>query len=575
MAVSVDLSDQNILVAYHAILQNEDSLNWLVLRYNDEADALRLFASGSGGFAEMRDKIEQSDDIAFGFCREELEGNARYILITYAPERISSVRRARITVHSRQLAGLLEAQEASLAVSRIENLTQSLIRQALLSPSRLALTDPPGHIDRSQSQAQPRTHKPEKALPSNPPSSSTHSTPIRRAASEQQQPRTESPATPSKTGMFSNFLRRKKTLPDTPPPISTAPPPASAPARVEAPPPTPPKDKTSFTRARGASTAEAPVYAPPQHDNNRYRAQSLAEFGGRPSDGEDFVVIAPMTLPSQHASSHIRSKWGSESPAPLDPQEKARRRLEAQRRREEEEREAVREEEARQARIKREKAEVLRLEQEEERKRREILEEELRHAAAERRRKEREIKEAEEKRMRELQEKRRIDKERRLEEGRRMEQWRRDQQRVAEEAERRKEALRKQVEEDRKARIKEVEAKVKKTRWGSGPGVEMAGWASVQTDESLTWRRRYFKFSGSQCFFYRSPQDTAQALDTLELKRRVRGLKEWNEGYEYLESIPHSFAIEFTDGRGPWAMFCDSEQEKIELLGYLHQAAGL
>ena len=40
-------------------------------------------------------------------------------------------------------------------------------------------------------------------------------------------------------------------------------------------------------------------------------------------------------------------------------------------------------------------------------------------------------------------------------------------------------------------------------------------------------------------------QDRAQYLDQVYLRGKLRGLKEWNEGYEELESIPYSFAIEF------------------------------
>lgn len=69
-------------------------------------------------------------------------------------------------------------------------------------------------------------------------------------------------------------------------------------------------------------------------------------------------------------------------------------------------------------------------------------------------------------------------------------------------------------------------------------------------------------------------QELGQPLDSVELRGRVSALREWHEGYEELESIDHSFAVEFKD-RGPWSMFCDSEEDKVRLLGLLHQAAGL
>lgn len=52
-------------------------------------------------------------------------------------------------------------------------------------------------------------------------------------------------------------------------------------------------------------------------------------------------------------------------------------------------------------------------------------------------------------------------------------------------------------------------------------------------------------------------------MDRIELRGHVRGLREWNEGYEDLEAIPHSFALEFKDGRQSWSMYADSEEEKV------------
>ena len=52
-------------------------------------------------------------------------------------------------------------------------------------------------------------------------------------------------------------------------------------------------------------------------------------------------------------------------------------------------------------------------------------------------------------------------------------------------------------------------------------------------------------------------------MDNAELYGKVRGIREWNEGYEDLEAIPHSFVVEFVDGQAPWSMFADSEEEKV------------
>ena len=46
----------------------------------------------------------------------------------------------------------------------------------------------------------------------------------------------------------------------------------------------------------------------------------------------------------------------------------------------------------------------------------------------------------------------------------------------------------------------------------------------------------------------------------------LKGLKEWNEGYEDLEAIAFSFVVEFKDGRGFWSMYADTEEEKVRTL---------
>lgn len=58
----------------------------------------------------------------------------------------------------------------------------------------------------------------------------------------------------------------------------------------------------------------------------------------------------------------------------------------------------------------------------------------------------------------------------------------------------------------------------------------------------------------------------SQALDIVDLRGRVRALKESYEGYEELEAIPHAFVLEFTDGPGPWSFFCDKEEDKVVLV---------
>ncbi|KAL1710741.1 hypothetical protein EV121DRAFT_250975 [Schizophyllum commune] len=279
----------------------------------------------------------------------------------------------------------------------------------------------------------------------------------------------------------------------------------------------------------------------------------------------------PSPPPVQHHVVPLPDKWASVVVLP-DPAERARRRIELQRQRDREAEEALRQEEERQRRLKAEREAERRREEEEDAARKASLELEIKRATSERRRREQQAREEEERKAREIAERKRLDRLRRQEEHRRLEQWRADQARAAEEAKKREEQTRKSLEVERKRKIEEAEAKVKT----AASDALITGWVTVQTPEwPLEWRRRFYKVMGDTLFLYRSQKDRAQYLDQVSLRGKLRGLKEWNEGYEELESIPYSFAIEFKDERGSWSAFADNEEEKFKLLALLKQAAGL
>lgn len=370
------------------------------------------------------------------------------------------------------------------------------------------------------------------------------------------------PPLPKGSNLFSKFLRRKKNATmDT--------------TMEDIPPPTPPKDVKPFNPHPISLTRSL---SPSPHPIIRHqRSLSMSDFAVishvhdnevRPDMGrrENDFQINCFTLP-------LKGKWSQDSALPSDPVERAQRRREMKLQREKEEKEALREEAERQQRLKMEKDELLQQEMEEEAKRKYEVDQEIRRITAERRRKEQLEKAVEERRRRELETRKRLDRERRLEEHRRLEEWRKEQARKEEIAARRAAETRKKEETERKRKIQQVEARVK-----NGAESDMTGWITILNKDSLSWKRRFYKVTGSTLSLYRSPkvnteiamskrilkrpflQDTN--VETIELHRKVRGLKEWNEGYEDLEAISYSFVVEFMDGNF-WSMYADSEEEKV------------
>ena len=172
------------------------------------------------------------------------------------------------------------------------------------------------------------------------------------------------------------------------------------------------------------------------------------------------------------------------------PEETELRRREAQRLKELEEREAVREEAERQARLKREKEQMLEQAAHEEATRKAALEQELRRAAEERRKREAIEQEAEALAAMVAAERKRQERERRRLEAQKLQRMRQDiqEQRRAQEDERR--SWRERVAMERKELAWRLETQ--KTKNSRGLTVLLTGWVTVQSEDFLSYKRRFF-----------------------------------------------------------------------------------
>ncbi|KAJ6591725.1 hypothetical protein DFH09DRAFT_1137813 [Mycena vulgaris] len=545
MAVNFTDAD-TVLAAYDAVVKGGAS--WLLLAYDSDLqpDAFQLYATGADGLPELKSRIEDPSQVFIAFYRDGFN----FILLNIIPETVSGVRRARALVHSRRIGAVFQAHQTSLTVDHLSNLTPKSIRQALAAPDSVHVIQ----VDRVT--AEPTD---EMGVLADPPAAATPT------------------STPQKGSMFSLLRRKKK--PEVEfgqvEPFNVHP-------EEDAPPPPPPKDKVrrSFSYQPEAphkpETSRAPPPRPlPNLVTTRHRSNSDYTVVDHSSSSDELVVVSPAVPPLRSPgikkrSATLPSKWNAE---PVDPAQRARRRMELQRQREIEEEQALEEEAHRQIQLKMQKQALLKEQEEEEEQRRVSLEQELKRVTAQRRQREQLEREEDERKKQQLEERKRADRERRMEEHRRLEEWRKGQAAQAEEAARRTDQVRKREEAERAKKIQLAGAKVKSARTDADL---VTGWVTMQTGDSLVWRRRYFKFVGTTVFFYRSPKekDANQVLDEVDLRGQVRGLREWNEGYEDLKAIPFSFAVEFSGAREPWSMFSDSEEEKYKLLGLLHAATG-
>ncbi|KAI7902435.1 uncharacterized protein BX663DRAFT_435409 [Cokeromyces recurvatus] len=119
-----NVNDPRISHAYIAMTEDEP-INWLILGYKDTRDIISLYATGINGLSEFRNNL--TNEILFGYVRIE----DKFISITYIPDSISGVRRARALVHSRTIANILKISHAQITASNLSDLSDTNIHTRL------------------------------------------------------------------------------------------------------------------------------------------------------------------------------------------------------------------------------------------------------------------------------------------------------------------------------------------------------------------------------------------------------------------------------------------------------------
>ncbi|EJD43725.1 hypothetical protein AURDEDRAFT_114533 [Auricularia subglabra TFB-10046 SS5] len=199
-------------------------------------------------------------------------------------------------------------------------------------------------------------------------------------------------------------------------------------------------------------------------------------------------------------------------------------------------------------------------------------EQERRRWVAERQRKAEQRRQDEERKAREEEERKAVEKLRRVEEARRAKIRRDEEQRAAAEEAKWRAAQREREEREKLEHLKSIAKQF--VAEAGGEEVALSGECTVQTSWSNVWRRRYFELNNDTMTFYKHEADP-QPLDVLRIKGRVGRIATWRDGYDELQSIPHSFAVELTDDEGPWFFYTDSEEAKDVLVGLISKACGL
>lgn len=264
-------------------------------------------------------------------------------------------------------------------------------------------------------------------------------------------------------------------------------------------------------RSQAIPDLEIPEVASPQSLSSSPMARTSSDFFNScnmqkalpRAPNQDIIRRAQSTGPEGRRPTHKPSSSCLGSQDFLDPAERARRRQEAMLRQQIEEETAAKEEELRQVRIKREKAEVLQRHEEEDRRRREALEQDLKRAANAKAAKEEEERVSAELRQIEKELKKKHDAERRLTERLHIEAWRKEEHRRLEEVARHEEEMRLAAKKGQECAAMTAQ-QLREQKLGQGQTILLTGWVTIQTSNSLVWRRRYFQLTETCMKMYKN-----------------------------------------------------------------------
>lgn len=338
-----------------------------------------------------------------------------------------------------------------------------------------------------------------------------------------------------------------------------------APEGYEVPPPPPPKDISTASRRTGTDDC----YAELRHE---YAACSI--FLSRHVDLQQLGPQPPPSLPPPQPTPRKQTQLPvvpTVSPQMLSASEIRRRRVQAATKRNHTAiiLDTSLEETRHQEFARMQKDHLERELEEQERRRKLALEEDLRRAAqAKRDRVEREQREEEERR-RTIEQRRLEDRERRQRHAQKQKEWMDQINKEAEEEKRRRMEARQHVTEERRSRPLPVKATATQ-----GADVEYAGWVTVQTSDSVAWKRRYCRVENGRIILLKDDKpQSAQVAQPISITS-VQRVCERGDGLEELECLPYSFAVSTADGI-TWSMFTDDENEKEMLVSVIVQLCGL
>ncbi|KIK68609.1 hypothetical protein GYMLUDRAFT_237640 [Collybiopsis luxurians FD-317 M1] len=132
------ISIARVYGAYPLIQSREDKsdTNWLLLDYETErSDKLKVTQTGSGGLAELREVLDESKAsyayVRVSYSNDKESVREKFVLVVWIGPQCKVMRKAKISVHSADVKGVLRVYSIEVAAREKDDLSEDPIVKRL------------------------------------------------------------------------------------------------------------------------------------------------------------------------------------------------------------------------------------------------------------------------------------------------------------------------------------------------------------------------------------------------------------------------------------------------------------
>jgi len=127
-----DISSPAIKEAYDQMRDDNSAMNWISLGYGSSKKVLQLYGSGEGSLQEFTASLKE-DEITFGYVRIIYGDSQRskFVLITYVPDGLSILTKARATTHKPAVTQYLKYMHSDVYATTLAELDEDVIQAKL------------------------------------------------------------------------------------------------------------------------------------------------------------------------------------------------------------------------------------------------------------------------------------------------------------------------------------------------------------------------------------------------------------------------------------------------------------